>query len=148
VSRGHGRIQREILRIVADSPPFESRGYLIAELAAEIYNTDAPTESQRRAVQRAVKALRMNVWQHKCNLKVKQTSIGPMPTPGLVVWREPTTDEFMHLIEIRAAMGTDFETIRRWTYGSGRTIAEIHTVVANALSVEALREAPLDSEAS
>jgi hypothetical protein len=43
-------------------------GSRIGELAAEIYNMYPPTDSQRRAVQRAVKALRTNIWQRKCNL--------------------------------------------------------------------------------
>ena len=43
-------------------------GSRIAELAAEIYNMYPPTDSPRRTAQRAVKALRTNIWQHRCNL--------------------------------------------------------------------------------
>jgi hypothetical protein len=122
VSRGHGHVQREILRLVADSAPFESRGYTIAELAAEIYGTDTPTDSQRRAVQRAVKALGMAVWTHKANLGTKDNGYA---TPGLIVWRAPNDgDEFATIAILGAMLG--FEELRRMAYGSGLTLADLN----------------------
>jgi hypothetical protein len=121
VSRGHGHVQREILRLVADSAPFESRGYTIAELAAEIYGTDTPTDSQRRAVQRAVKALRMAVWTHKANLGTKDNGY---PTPGLIVWRAPNGDEIVPISILGTMLG--YETLRRLAYGNGRKLAELN----------------------
>jgi hypothetical protein len=65
------------------------------ELAAMIYETDSPTEPQRRAVQRAVQTLAAQdqIQTELVSLRRRDTRDGRKGTPGLHVYR-PSTAEY------------------------------------------------------
>jgi len=59
-------------------------GMSISAIASEVYQTDAPTASQRRNVLRAVRAL-----EAADEVTIEKVDVGTrtgMPTPGLIVW--------------------------------------------------------------
>jgi hypothetical protein len=57
MSRGPGRIQREVARLIAQAKP--SDAWTFEEIGASVYGTDAPTRWQIGSVDRAIKRMHL-----------------------------------------------------------------------------------------